>query len=135
MYNDHINTSKSTRSYGEVLWTQKTALKKESALNRINVRTTLNYIEKNLETMLLPYLYQNNTADTRRNIKTTVDNFLGSILAAGGIISKSVTVLTDPNDSHIVYVNIEIIPAESIEWIKVTTTLNRSAQSIGTVEV
>lgn len=135
LYNDHINTSKSTRSYGEVLWTQKTALKKESALNRINVRTTLNYIEKNLETMLLPYLYQNNTADTRRNIKTTVDNFLGSILAAGGIISKSVTVLTDPNDSHIVYVNIEIIPAESIEWIKVTTTLNRSAQSIGTVEV
>ena len=31
--------------------------------------------------------------------------------------------------------NIEIIPAESIEWIKVTTTLNRSAQSIGTVEI
>lgn len=125
LYSNNINTSKNSKGYGEILWGQKTMLKKEtSALNRINVRRLLNYIEKNLEVMLVPYLFQNNTVNTRTSMRTTVDAFLARIQAAEGIIKKSVEVLPDPEDSHIVYVNCRIIPAETIEWICVTLTVD-----------
>lgn len=126
LYDNNINTSRNCTGYGEVLWGQKTMLKKESALNRINVRRLLNYIEKNLEVMLLPYLYQNNTVNTRTSMKTTVDAFLSRIQAAEGIISKVVKVVPDAEDPHIVYVNVNLVPAESIEWICVTLTVDRN---------
>lgn len=126
LYDNNINTSKACAGYGEVLWGQKTMLKKESVLNRINVRRLLNYIEKNLENMLVPYLYQQNTVNTRTSMKTTVDAFLSRIQSAEGILSKRVSVTTDPDDGHIVYVNINLVPAESIEWICVTLTLDRN---------
>lgn len=132
LYDNNINTSKNCVSYGEVLWGQKTMLKKESALNRINVRRLLNYIEKNLETMLVPYLYQQNTVNTRTSMKTTVDAFLSRIQSAEGILSKKVSVTTDPDDSHIVYVTLNIVPAESIEWICVTLVLDRNTGVVAT---
>lgn len=127
LYDNNINTSRNCTGYGEVLWGQKTMLKKESALNRINVRRLLNYIEKNLEVMLLPYLYQNNTVNTRTSMQTTVDAFLSRIQAAEGIISKVVKVVPDADDPHIVYVNVNLVPAESIEWICVTLTVDRNS--------
>lgn len=132
LYDNNVNTSKNCTGYGEVLWGQKTMLKKESALNRINVRRLLNYIEKNLETMLVPYLYQQNTVNTRTSMKTTVDAFLSRIQSAEGILSKKVTVSTVPDDSHIVYVTLNIVPAESIEWICVTLVLDRNTGVVAT---
>ena len=126
LYDNNINTSKNCQGYGEVLWGQKTMLKKVSALSRINVRRLLNYIEKNLEVMLVPYLYQNNTVNTRTSMKTTVDSFLSRIQAAEGILRKSVTIATDPDDSHICFVNINIIPQETLEWVCVTLTVDRN---------
>ena len=57
---------------------------------------------------------------------TVVDAFLSRIQAAEGLISKSVAINTDPDDSHIVYVDISLVPAESIEWINVRITINRN---------
>ena len=113
---------------------QKTMLKKNSALNRIDVRRLVNYIEKNLETMLFPFLFEKNTVNTRTAMKTTVDAFLSRIMSAQGILSKRVTIATDPDDSHIVYVNLSIVPAESIEWICVTVTLDRQSGTTSAAE-
>lgn len=126
LYDNHINTSKAYPGYGEILWGQKTMLKKESVLNRIDVRRLLNFIEKNLETLLVPFLYQKNTVNTRTAMKTTVDAFLSRIQSAEGILTKRVSIATDPDDGHIVYVNINLVPAESIEWICVTLTLDKN---------
>lgn len=134
LYDSNINCSRTCAGYGEVIWCQKTALKKTSALNRINVRGLINYIEKRLETMLIPYLYQNNTSATRSSIRSTVDSFLSTIMAAEGIIAKSIVVKPDPDDAHLIYVNIQVIPAESIEFIQVTTTINRQNASISSSE-
>ena len=134
LYDANINCSRSCAGYGEVIYGQKTALKKTSALNRINVRGLLNYIEKHLENMLVPFLFQNNTSTTRSTMLSTVDSFLSNIMAAGGIIAKSVVVKPDPDDSHLVYVNIKIIPAEAIEFIQVTTTVNRQNSTISSTE-
>lgn len=130
LYDAHINCSRSCAGLGEIIWCQKTALKKNSALNRINVRGCINYIEKYLEQMLIPFLYKNNTSTVRSNMRNTVDSFLSSIMSNGGLLAKSVQVVPDQTDTHLVYVNIAVVPAESIEFIQVNVTINRQSNTI-----
>lgn len=134
LYDAHINCSRTCAGYGEVIYGQKTALKKDSALNRIDVRGLVNYIEKHLENMLVPFLFKPNSTTVRSTMLSTVDSFLSTIMAAGGIIAKSVTVKPDPKDTHLVYVNIKIVPTEAIEFIQVTTTINRQDATISSTD-
>lgn len=134
LFNININYSTSYVGYGEVLMAQKTMLKKESALNRIDVRKLCNYIEKRLDNKLFPYLYQKNTVTNRSSMRTTVDTFMGRIQTAGGIESRTVEVVPDPTDTHLVYVRISFIPTESIERIQVVLILNRASGTISAQE-
>lgn len=126
LYDNNVNTSRQCGGFGEVLWGQKTALKKESALNRINVRRCLNYIEKQLENMMVPYLFQQNTPNTRSAAKNSIDAFLSRVQAAEGLIEYSLSVTQDGEDPHIMNVNIRVVPAESIEFIDVKITIDRN---------
>lgn len=126
LYDNNVNTSRQCGGFGEVLWGQKTALKKESALNRINVRRCLNYIEKQLENMMVPYLFQQNTPNTRSAAKNSIDAFLSRVQAAEGLIEYSLSVTQDSEDPHIMNVNIRLVPAEAIEWIDVKITIDRN---------
>lgn len=127
LYDNNINTSRLCGSYGEVLWGQKTALKKESALNRINVRRCMNFIEKSIEQMMTPYLFQQNTANTRASAKNTIDSFLSRVKAGEGVIDYATSVVEDDLDPHIMLVNITVKPAESIEFIDVKITVTRDS--------
>ena len=126
LYDNNVNTSRQCGGFGEVLWGQKTALKKESALNRINVRRCMNYIEKQLENMLVPYLFQQNTPNTRSAAKNSIDAFLSRVQAADGLVEYSLSVTQDGEDPHIMNVNIRVVPAESIEFIDVKITIDRN---------
>jgi phage tail sheath protein FI len=126
LYDINVNTSRDCAGFGECLYGQKTALKKESALNRINVRRCLNYIEKSLETMMLPYLFQQNTANTRSAARHSIDAFLNRVQAAEGIEQYALSVTQDSEDPHIMNVAIRVVPAEAIEFIDVTITVDRN---------
>lgn len=126
LYDINVNTSRDCAGFGECLYGQKTALKKESALNRINVRRCLNYIEKVLETMMLPYLFQQNTANTRSAARNSIDAFLNRVQAAEGIEQYSLSVTQDSEDPHIMNVAIRVVPAEAIEFIDITITVDRN---------
>ena len=126
LYNINVNTSRDCGGFGECLYGQKTALKKESALNRINVRRCLNYIEKVLENMMLPYLFQQNTANTRSAARNSIDAFLNRVQAAEGVEQYSLSVTQDNEDPHIMNVAIRIVPAEAIEFIDVKITVDRN---------
>ena len=52
MYNSNINTSERIRGAGDFMWGQKTGQVKATALDRINVRRLLLYIENTIEPML-----------------------------------------------------------------------------------
>ena len=134
LYDIHINSSMHFDGFGECIMGQKTMLKKESALNRIDIRKLCNFIEKRLETKLIPYLYQKNTSTVRSSMRTAVDTFIGRIQSGGGIISRNVEVVPDETDTHLVYVNITFVPAEAIERIEVTLILNRQSGSISANE-
>lgn len=134
LYDNNVNTSRQCGGYGEILWGQKTAVKKDSALSRINVRRCLNYIEKQLENMLVPYLFQQNLPNTRSAAKNTIDAFLSRVQAADGLVEYSLSVIEDPTDEHIMLVNIRLIPAEAIEFIDVKITIDRNT-GVTAVEV
>lgn len=130
LYDQNCNTSRACGGFGEVLWGQKTALKKVSALNRINVRRCLNYIEKQLENALTPYMFQQNTPNTRAAAKNVIDSFLQRVKAGEGILSFSTSVTKDPEDSHIMVVNIHVVPAEAIEYIDVKINVDREGITV-----
>lgn len=130
LYDININSTLDVPGYGTLIMGQKTMLKKESALNRIDIRKLCNFIEKRLERKLFPFLFLKNTTTNRSAMKTAVDTFLGRIQSGQGILSRKVEVVPDPVDPHLVYVNISFVPAESIERIEVTLTLNREQGNI-----
>ena len=125
LYSINVNTSRMSGEFGEILWGQKTALKKDSALNRINVRRCLNFIEKSLEMMLVPYLFQQNTANTRSAARNSIDAFLNRVKSAEGLEEYRLSVTQDSQDPHIMNVAIRVIPAEALEFVDVTITIDR----------
>ena len=134
LYDINVNASQFIQGSGECLMGQKTMLKKESALNRIDIRKLCNFIEKRLEGKLMPFLYRKNTSTERSTMKTAVDTFIGRIQSGGGIESRKVEVIPDEKNKHLVYVKISFVPTESIERIEVVLILNRNAGTISASE-
>lgn len=131
LYENNINTSKNCGpAYGECLYGQKTALKKLSSLNRINVRRCLNFIEKNLKYALEPYLFQQNTPNTRASAKNVIDSFLNRVKAGEGILAYSTSVTEDKDDPHIMNVSIKVLPAEAIEFIDVKIFIEKDKSMV-----
>ena len=130
LYDNNVNTSRPCGGYGEILWGQKTALKKDSALRGINVRRCMNYLEKNIENMFIPYMFAQNTPNTRAAAKNQLDSFLSRVKAAEGILEYATSVTDDGDDEHIMVVNIVVRPAEAIEFIDVKITVTRSSVDI-----
>lgn len=131
LYINNINTSKNCGpAYGECLYGQKTALKKNSSLNRINVRRCLNFIEKNLKYSLEPYLFQQNTPNTRASAKNVIDSFLNRVKAGEGILAYATSVTEDKDDPHIMNVSIKVLPAEAIEFIDVKIFIEKDKSMV-----
>lgn len=130
LYTKHINTSTNNGTYGEYLLGQKTALKKDSLLNRINVRRCLNYIEKRLETLLLPFLFEQNIQDTRSAMKEVVNTFLTTVQTRGGLEGFRCKVEKDKDDPNTVNVYLGVVPASAIEFINVVVEINRTLGTI-----
>ena len=125
LYDNNVNTTRDCGNFGVILWGQKTALKKNSLLNRINVRRCMNYIEKILEHMMTPYLFQQNNTSTRSAARNDIDAFLQRVKAAGGIDRYEVSVTIDDDDPTIMNVNIIVYPTSAIEFIDIKIFINR----------
>ena len=125
LYDNCVNTTRDCGNYGVVLWGQKTALKKNSLLNRINVRRCLNYIEKQLENMMTTYLFMQNSVNTRSSARNDIDSFLQRVQAAEGINRYSLSVTQDSEDPTIMNINLRISPTSAIEFIDVKIYIDR----------
>lgn len=135
LYDRNINVPKYIRGVGFAMWGQKTAQLKKSALDRINVRRNLLYIENNIETALLPFVFENNTVKTRLRVFNLVQEFLQQVQASGGLTGFKV-VVDDTNNTQAVIdanrlnVDIYVKPARTAEFIQLTTVILRSGVSI-----
>lgn len=134
MYNSNINTSKRVRGSGDFMWGQKTGLVKATALDRINVRRLLLYIENSIEPMLNGYLFENNTATLRSRVKSNIDSFMETVFAAGGVYAWNCVCDESNNTAQVIDNNelacdLFISPAKTIEYINVRVIIDRTGVS------
>lgn len=140
MYDKNINTARLIRGAGFVMWGQKTAQLKKSALDRINVRRNLLFIENNIEIGMFPFVFENNTVQTRLRAWSIVDEFLAGVQAGGGLTAYDVVCDESNNPSSVIdaeQMNIDIYaqPVRTAEFIQFTTVITRSGISFSDVRL
>lgn len=140
-YDNNINMIKTFRGVGSVIWGQKTAQRKASALDRINVRRTLLFIEKTVEEFLNPLVLDvNNTPTTRARVFGNIDSFLNQIRSQGGLIAYEVVCDESNNtaqviDNNTLAVDIYVQPVKTVEFIDVQVVITRTGVSFSEVRV
>jgi len=132
LYERNINTSKLIRGTGHVMWGQKTAQMKASALDRVNVRRVLLYIEKTVDKLLQPYVLDiNNTEKGRLRVWSNIDSFLANIKAEEGLIAYEV-ICNETNNTPLVIdqnrlaIDIYVQAPKTVEFIDVQTIVTKT---------
>jgi len=131
LYDANINCIKKIEGIGYIMWGQATAQLKSSALDRINVRRLLLYVENTIEPSLLPFLFEANSSQNRLRVRTITEDFLSSVQSGGGLTKFQVVCDTTNNtpaviDSNQMYVDIYVQPARTIEFIKLKTIITKT---------
>lgn len=128
------------RNIGLVIFANKTAQQTpKSALSSIHVREAVIYIQDGVENILKHYLFEMNTAQTRLEIKTLVDNFLKSVQANDGVYDFK-TVCSEANntpeviDNNIGVIDLYIEPTKGMEIIAQRLTILKTG-AISTGEI
>lgn len=128
------------RNIGPVIFANKTAQQTpKSALSSIHVREAVIYIQDGVENILKHYLFEMNTAQTRLEIKTLVDNFLKSVQANDGVYDFK-TVMNESNntpeviDNNMGVLDMYIEPVKGMEIIAQRLTILKTG-AISTGEI
>ena len=95
---------------GVEIYANKTAKQKPvSALSSAHVREAAIYIQDGVESILRRYVFEFNTAQTRLEIKTLVDDFLNTMKSNGGIYDFRTVMDTTNNTPEVIDSNKGII--------------------------
>lgn len=87
LYEVGINPIASFLDTGAVIWGQKTLQLRPTALDRINVRRTFSYLQKSMNVMVRPYIFEANIPSTWQAIVRKLSPFLQNL--------KDTTAITD----------------------------------------
>jgi hypothetical protein len=140
LYDANLNCVKKIPGAGFVMWGQKTAQLKKSALDRINVRRLLIYLENSIDPSLQGFLFESNTDKTRSRVFNVVDSFMKTVEAGHGVTAYSV-VCDDTNntaqviDNNQLNVDLYIQPTKVSEYIKLQTIITRTGVNFTEVQV
>lgn len=127
LYKNAINSAVTFPNQGNVLWGQKVATIKPSALDRVNVRMLFNYAERAITKMSKYVLFEQNTDTTRNLFVSTVKPFFDRIKATQGL-EDFMIVCDTTNNTAIVRQNNQFVadfylkPAYAIEFITLRFT-------------
>lgn len=95
---------------GVEIYANKTAKQTpKSALSSIHVREACIYIQDVIETILRKYVFEYNTAQTRLEIKTLVDDFLETVKNNDGVYDYKTVMDTSNNTPEVIDNNMGII--------------------------
>ena len=95
---------------GVEIYANKTAKQTPvSALSSIHVREAAIYIQDNVESILRKYVFEFNTAQSRMEIKTLVDEFLTNMKNNGGLYDFRTVMDTSNNTAEVIDRNMGVI--------------------------
>jgi len=131
LYRNRINPVCTFPGEGTVLWGDKTALARNSAFNRINVRRLFNFVEDAIEKASRAVLFEFNDEFTREQFRGMVEPFLRDVQGRRGITDFLVVCDETNNTGQVIDANefradIYIKPARSINFITLTFIATRT---------
>lgn len=112
---------------------QKTFQSSASALDRINVRRMMLYIEKQVVQIARRFLYENNTEYLRRRFVDAIQPIFETVKAGDGLSDYAIKCDNELNtletiENHELRCIIGVKPVKTIEWIKLSFIItNQSA--------
>jgi len=116
---------------GFVIWGQKTLQRTPTALDRVNVRRMLFYVEKSIKSIAKQYLFEPNTAATRSAFITACSQVLTNLVSNNGAQDFVIKCDEELNTSDVIARNelrarIGIVPVYAIEFIFIEFNLVRT---------
>lgn len=138
LYKERINPIVSFPGQGIVLFGDKTALKKASAFDRINVRRLFNIIERSIKQYAKSQLFEINDEFTRSAFVASVEPFLRDIRGRRGITDYRIVCDATNNTAAVIDGNqfvgdIYIKPIKSINYISLNFIATRSGVSFNEI--
>ena len=124
LYTVNLNPIANFADQGNVIFGQKTLLKKPSAFDRVNVRRTFLYLEKITKKTMQFFLFENNTLFTRTRVINTLTPFFERVKADDGLYDFML-VCDDRNntpeviDQNELVVDVYLKPVRTAEFILV----------------
>lgn len=105
----------------------------QSALSSINVREVLIYMADGVRSILKNYIFEDNTPQTRLEVKTIVDNFLTQVQSDGGIFDFRTVMDSSNNGPEVIdarkgIIDIYVEPVRNLEVLVARTTILRTGQ-------
>ena len=131
LYRNRINPVTTFPGQGTLLYGDKTALARNSAFNRINVRRLFNHIEKAVEEAARAVVFEFNDEFTRSQFAGAIEPFLRDVQGRRGITDFLVVCDETNNTGQVIDANefradIYIKPARSINFITLTFVATRT---------
>lgn len=125
LMNVGVNSMRIIQGQGNFIWTQVTALLKNSVLQRINIRRLMLFIEKSLKTPLAGFLFEPNNEQTRARVSFLINSFMETV---DGVDEYRV-VVDDTNNSasdennKLLNIDLFVRPEQTIEYIDLRVTV------------
>ena len=131
LYAENINPIATFPGQGIVIFGQKTLQKKQSVLDRVNVRRMLLEVRKTIAGFSRLFVFEPNNANTRGAILSRVNAYLGTVQAANGLtqfraILDESTTTPDLVDRNIIKGKIQLQPTQAAEIIIFDFTVDGS---------
>ena len=122
-------------SKGLEIYGQKTLIRENVALNRINVRRMIIFAKKLIKKALESIIFEPHNPDSWRKASNLVTAILEPIRQAGGIDKYSVIIDDTVNTPDVIAQNvmkgtIKIIPMNTIEIVEITMQVHKSGASL-----
>jgi phage tail sheath protein FI len=139
-FNNAVNPIVNFPQDGITVFGQRTLQRRDSALDRVNVRMLLIFIKKNAVTLLRNFIFEPNDVTTRVQVDAVMDTFMSDILGRRGVTAYNVIVDETNNtperiDRNELHVSIFLKPTRAIEFVVLNLVILRSEQSFASDEV
>ena len=138
LYTNKINPIAYIPGRGLVVYGQKTLEPTgTSALDRINVARLCNYLKYNLDTLVKPFLFEQNDVQTQASAQALVSNFLNGLVGLQALTDYAVVCDSTNNtptrvDAGELWIDIAIQPIHAIEFIYVPVRILNSGADAST---
>lgn len=98
------------RGFGITVFSNNTAYQRvKSALNNAHVRDNLSTIERDIEQILINFLFDFNDEITRLRVKSILENYMDSVVNARGLSGYTVQFDSDNNPNEVIEANTAIV--------------------------